>query len=64
MTPGERATLKPEQLGEAILVALTAPNPKARYTVSPDPLQTFLIEHLPKGVTDRMIGRQLGLLPG
>lgn len=64
MTPGGRATLTPERLGEAVLTALTAPNPKARYTISPSPLQTFLIENLPKSMTDRMIGRQLGLLPG
>lgn len=64
MTPGSRPTLKPEDLGRAIQEALTAPRPKVRYTIAPDPVQTFLMEHLPKRVIDRMVGRQLGLLPG
>jgi NAD(P)-dependent dehydrogenase (short-subunit alcohol dehydrogenase family) len=64
MTPGgARPTLKPEQLGRAIHTALTTPRPKVRYTVAPDPVQTFLIEHLPKRLVDRLVGRQLGLLP-
>jgi len=57
------AALKPDQLGQAILKALTVSKPKVRYTVAPDPMQTFLLENLPKSVTDRMIGRMLGLLP-
>jgi len=57
------AALKPEQLGQAILKALTVANPKVRYTVAPDPLQTFLIEALPKSLTDRMIAGMLGLKP-
>jgi hypothetical protein len=64
MTPGGRPTLTPEQLGRAIQLALTTPRPKVRYTIAPDAVQTFLIEHLPKRVIDRLLGRQLGLLPG
>jgi NAD(P)-dependent dehydrogenase (short-subunit alcohol dehydrogenase family) len=63
MTPGERAALTPEQLGRAIFRALTTPRPAVRYTVSPNPLQTFLIEHLPKRMVDGMLGGQLGLRP-
>ncbi|HLY80682.1 MAG TPA: SDR family oxidoreductase [Caulobacteraceae bacterium] len=63
MTPGERSSLTPERLGRAILHALTTPRPAVRYTVSPNPLQTFLIEHLPKRMIDSMIGGQLGLRP-
>jgi NAD(P)-dependent dehydrogenase (short-subunit alcohol dehydrogenase family) len=63
MTPGGRAALSPERLGRAIFHALTAPKPKVRYTVSPNPLQTFLIEHLPKRMVDGMLGGQLGLRP-
>ena len=35
--------LKPEKLGEAIHHALTTPNPKVRYTVSPDGLQDLMV---------------------
>jgi NAD(P)-dependent dehydrogenase (short-subunit alcohol dehydrogenase family) len=63
MTPGERSSLTPERLGRAILHALTTPRPAVRYTVAPNPLQTFLIEHLPKRLVDTMIGGQLGLKP-
>jgi hypothetical protein len=63
MTPGERGALTPERLGRAILEALTAPRPKVRYTVSPNPLQTFLVEHLPKRLVDTMLAGQLGLKP-
>ena len=61
MTPGASAALTPEQLGQAILTALTAARPKVRYTVSPNPLQTFLVEHLPKRMVDAMLAGQLGL---
>jgi NAD(P)-dependent dehydrogenase (short-subunit alcohol dehydrogenase family) len=63
MTPGEGAALPPERLGRAILHALTTPHPKVRYTVSPNPLQQFLIDTLPKRVVDGMIAGQLGLRP-
>lgn len=64
MTPdAARGALKPERLGRAILDALTTPRPRARYTVASNPLQTFLIEALPKRFTDGMIAAQLGLKP-
>jgi NAD(P)-dependent dehydrogenase (short-subunit alcohol dehydrogenase family) len=53
----------PERIGEAVLHALVAPNPRVRYTVSPTPLQHWLARNLPKRVVDRMVGRRLGLLP-
>jgi NAD(P)-dependent dehydrogenase (short-subunit alcohol dehydrogenase family) len=55
--------LKPEVLGEAIAEALTARKPKVRYSVTPEPMQDFLVNHLPKRMVDRTIGRRLGLLP-
>jgi NAD(P)-dependent dehydrogenase (short-subunit alcohol dehydrogenase family) len=61
MTPSARAALTPEQLGRAILTALTTPRPKVRYTVAPDPAQILLIETLPKRWVDRLLGGQLGL---
>jgi len=55
--------LAPERLGEVVAKALTTARPKVRYTVAPDPLQTFLMAHLPRRMVDRMIGARLGLLP-
>lgn len=55
--------LAPEVLGQAVLNALTVAKPKARYSVAPNPLQTFLMANLPRRMVDRMMGGQLGLLP-
>jgi NAD(P)-dependent dehydrogenase (short-subunit alcohol dehydrogenase family) len=55
--------LPPERIGEAVLRALTAARPCVRYTVTPQPLQDFLVRALPKRIVDRLIGGQLGLLP-
>ncbi len=55
--------LAPERLGEVVAKALTTARPKVRYTVAPDPVQTFLTAHLPRRMVDRIIGRRLGLLP-
>jgi len=56
--------LPPERIGEAIHTALTAAKPKVRYTISPDPLQTFMSEKvLSKRGLDRIVGKRLGLLP-
>ena len=54
--------LKPEQLGKAIHHALTTRKPRWRYTLSPEPLQNFILNALPKRMVDRMIGGRLGLL--
>ena len=55
-----RKGLKPETLGEAVYQALTAAKPRARYTVTPDPLQNFLMTTLPKRMVDRLIAKRLG----
>ena len=55
--------LPPERLGEVVAEALTAPRPKVRYTVAPNPLQTFLVANLPRRMVDRMIAGRLGLAP-
>ncbi len=55
--------LKPEQLGEAIKTALTAPRPKVRYTVTPEPVQNFVLNTVPKRTADKMVAGRLGLLP-
>ena len=59
---GEKG-LPPERIGEVVLQALTVAKPKVRYAVTPQPLQDWLVRHLPKRVVDRMIGKRLGLLP-
>lgn len=55
--------LAPEVLGDAVAKALTTPNPKVRYTVTPNPVQQFMLANLPRRVVDRMLGGRLGLLP-
>ncbi len=54
--------LAPETLGELVAKALTTPKPKVRYTIAPDMLQAFMMEHLPRRMVDRMVGKRLGLL--
>jgi NAD(P)-dependent dehydrogenase (short-subunit alcohol dehydrogenase family) len=39
--------LKPERLGRAILHALTTPNPKTRYVVTPEPFTNWRLNTLP-----------------
>jgi NAD(P)-dependent dehydrogenase (short-subunit alcohol dehydrogenase family) len=56
-----RKGLKPEKIGETVHTALTAVKPKTRYIVTPDPLQNWLSNHMPKRMVDRTIARQLGL---
>jgi NAD(P)-dependent dehydrogenase (short-subunit alcohol dehydrogenase family) len=55
--------LPPERIGEAVHTALTAPSPKTRYVISPDPFQVFMTGVLPKRTLDRIVGKRLGLLP-
>ncbi len=43
-----RKGLKPEVLGEAVWKALTADKPKTRYVVTPDRIEHFMVNHLPK----------------
>jgi NAD(P)-dependent dehydrogenase (short-subunit alcohol dehydrogenase family) len=55
--------LAPERLGEVVARALTTARPKARYTVAPDAVQTFMMANLPRRMVDRMIAGRLGLAP-
>ena len=54
--------LKPEVLGEAVWKALTVPNPKVRYTVTPSPIESLMTALLPKRMMDKAIGQRLGLV--
>jgi hypothetical protein len=55
--------LPAEQIGELVHDVLTLPHPKVRYEISPEPFRMLMMRILPKRMLDRMIGKQLGLLP-
>lgn len=56
-----RKGLKPEVLGAAVWKALTVKNPKTRYVVTPDKIEHFIVNRLPKRMVDNMIAGRLGL---
>jgi NAD(P)-dependent dehydrogenase (short-subunit alcohol dehydrogenase family) len=56
-----RAGFPPEKIGETVLTALTAANPKTRYVVTPEPLMNWLSLHMPKRMIDRTVASRLGL---
>ena len=55
--------LAAEQIGELVHGVLTWPRPKVRYEITPEPFRMLMMRILPKRMLDRMIGKQLGLLP-
>ncbi|HXO73077.1 MAG TPA: SDR family oxidoreductase [Bradyrhizobium sp.] len=55
--------LPAEKIGELIHLALTAPNPRVRYQIAPDPMRHLMTAILPKRMVDRIIAKRLGLLP-
>ena len=55
--------LPPEKIAEAIATALTSPNPKVRYQITPDPVRHLIGSVLPKRTLDRIIAKRLGLMP-
>ncbi|MCK1756680.1 SDR family oxidoreductase [Bradyrhizobium sp. 137] len=55
--------LPAEQIAEIVFEALTAPSPKVRYQITPDPLRHLIAAVLPKRTLDRIIAKRLGLLP-
>lgn len=59
---GEKG-LPPAAIGKAIHKALTVEKPKTYYRVTPSPLEFFALTRLPKRMVDRIVGKQLGLLP-
>jgi NAD(P)-dependent dehydrogenase (short-subunit alcohol dehydrogenase family) len=56
-----KAGFPPEKIGETVHEALTAPNPKTRYVVTPEPLMNWLGLNLPKRFMDKQIATRLGL---
>ncbi len=61
MITNARRGLPPEQLGATVKTALTAARPKARYTVTPDPIETLVANALPRRMVDTIIAGRLGL---
>jgi NAD(P)-dependent dehydrogenase (short-subunit alcohol dehydrogenase family) len=55
--------LPAEKVGELVYLALTAPNPRVRYQITPDPMRHLMTAILPKRMVDRIIAKRLGLLP-
>jgi NAD(P)-dependent dehydrogenase (short-subunit alcohol dehydrogenase family) len=55
--------LPPEKIAEVIATALTSPNPKVRYQITPDPMRHLIMSVLPKRTVDRLIAKRLGLMP-
>lgn len=59
-----RKGLPPQAIGEAVHTALTARKPQVSYTVVQGKFKNWTApSHLPKRLIDRLIGKQLGLLP-
>jgi NAD(P)-dependent dehydrogenase (short-subunit alcohol dehydrogenase family) len=57
----ERRGLPADRIGQAVLSALTSPRPKTRYSIAPNPVTVFLVNHLPKRFVDYLIAKRLGL---
>ncbi|MGY4306891.1 NAD(P)-dependent dehydrogenase (short-subunit alcohol dehydrogenase family) [Bradyrhizobium sp. USDA 4369] len=55
--------LPAETIAERVFEALTAPAPKVRYEIAPDPLRQWITRLLPKRTVDRIIAKRLGLTP-
>ena len=63
MVDGGRKGYPPEKVGEVVLHALTASNPRVRYAVIPgNPLSRLVQQLLPKRVVDRIIAKNLGFV--
>lgn len=58
-----RAGLPAERVATVIADALTAPSPKARYAVVPQPFANWIVPRLlPRRVVDRLIAKRLGFV--
>ena len=55
--------LPAETIAEKIFEALTLPNPKVRYQITPDPMRHLMTALLPKRTVDKIIAKRLGLMP-
>jgi hypothetical protein len=55
--------LPAERIAECVFEALTAPHPKVRYQIAPDPMRHLMTAWLPKRMVDKIIAKRLGLMP-
>lgn len=55
-----RNGLSADKVGEVIFQALTVPNPRVRYSVTPSPFRTMAMSMLPKRFVDNIIAKNLG----
>ena len=56
-----RAGFPPEKIGEIVHTALTTPDPRTRYVVTPDPFMNWLSLNMPKRLVDGAVASRLGL---
>ncbi len=54
--------LPAEKIADVVYTALTVPNPKVRYQVTPDPMRHLVTSVLPKRMVDKIIARRAGLM--
>jgi NAD(P)-dependent dehydrogenase (short-subunit alcohol dehydrogenase family) len=54
--------LPAEKVGELVHLALTAPKPRVRYQITPDPMRHLITAILPRRMVDRIIAKRLGLM--
>ena len=59
----ESIGLPPERIAERVFEALTSPQPKVRYQITPDPMRHLMMTMLPKRMVDKIIAKRLGLMP-
>jgi NAD(P)-dependent dehydrogenase (short-subunit alcohol dehydrogenase family) len=59
----ESIGLPPEKIAERVFEALTLPQPKVRYQITPDPMRHLMMTMLPKRMVDKIIAKRLGLMP-
>ena len=59
-----RKGLPAEKIGETVFTALTTPNPKTRYIVTPEPFTNWMGNNAPKRFLDKTIAKRLGLRAG
>ena len=59
----ESIGLPPERIAERVFEALTLPQPKVRYQITPDPMRHLMMTMLPKRMVDKIIAKRLGLMP-
>lgn len=58
-----RTGMAPEKVSKAVHRALTDAKPKLNTIVTPEPLQQWILTHLPRRMVDKMMAKRLGLTP-